>query len=193
MRTLEEVLSAHPPPFVNADGTPGQFEALQIEDIHKLVAFGRALGDLPVGYGKTGISTYASLMLAPDVTLIVMPPILLVQWAKWLRSIPGAGLVVVYTGSPKERKGLDVKSAKWLLMSYGIFRNDFAYLLKTFADRDVLTMVDEAQEMKSHNSKLFDCVKQMAEGRNVLQLSGTPASWPACLRAATRCGLRPSA
>jgi SNF2 family DNA or RNA helicase len=178
VRTLEEVLAKHPPPFVNADGTPGQFEPMQIEDIHRLVEFGRALADLPVGFGKTGIGTYSALMLDPDVTLIIMPPILLVQWRKWLESIPGAGLVIPYTGAPKERKQLPILKAKWILASYGMYRNDFEYLSKTLQNKIVLVIVEEAQEMKNHNSKLYDCVKQMSEGRNLLQLSGTPASWP---------------
>lgn len=49
MRSLEEVLAVSPPPFVNADGTPGQFTQMQKEDIYKLAMWGRGFGDLPVG------------------------------------------------------------------------------------------------------------------------------------------------
>ena len=179
MRTLEEVLEKHPPPFFNTAGQPCGFEPLQVEDINTLASMGRALGDLPVGFGKTGISTYSSMMLEPDVTVIVMPPILQVQWKKWLESIPGdVGRVLIYSGTPKERKGFDLSHYRWICISYGILRNDFERLSKAFSSIRLHTIVDECQEMKSYKSKLYECVKELTEGRTIFQLSGTPVSWP---------------
>jgi SNF2 family DNA or RNA helicase len=174
MKTLEEVLAAHPLPFP----PPAELNRFQAEDVPRLAHMGRVLADLPVGFGKTVVSSLSALMLDPDTVVIVMPPILLVQWQKWLQSIPNAGMVIVYSGLPKERKLLPVQKAKWILMSYGILRNDFDYLHKSLEGKDVLTIVDECQELKNHNSKLFGCVKQFSEGRNLFLLSGTPVSWP---------------
>jgi SNF2 family DNA or RNA helicase len=178
MRTLEAVLRDHGLPFPDVGGVPAKLEDLQIEDINRLATMGRALADLPIGYGKTVISTYSALMLEPDVTLILMPPILKAQWQKWINSIPGAGQVVVYDGTPSERRKLNLRGAKWIITSYGLMRNDFDYLLAQLGPRNLLTIVDEAQCCKNYKSSLFDCVKQISEGKPLFLLSGTPVSWP---------------
>lgn len=177
MRTLEEVLEAHGPlPLFLPDGTQAYLNPLQIEDINKTAALGRALGDLPVGYGKTAIATCVSLMLEPKVTLILVPPILLPQWVKWLEAIRGAGRVVGYWGSPKERRALKLRGARWVLASYGIFRNDFNRLSDDLAG--AMTIVDEAQVIKSHKSQTFKAVRDFSEGSPLLLMSGTIMSKP---------------
>ena len=176
MRTLGDVLAAHPLPLFKPDGTRAELKPLQVEDINKLAALGRALWDLPVGYGKTAIATCVALMLEPPVTVVIMPPILTEQWVKWLRGIPGAGRVVPYWGSPKERKALPLRGAKWVVTSYGMFKNDIAHLTKELPG--AMLVVDETQALKSYRSQMFKMVRDFSEGLPLLLMSGTIMSKP---------------
>jgi SNF2 family DNA or RNA helicase len=169
MQSLESVLKKHPFPFT--------LDPMQIEDINKIAKMRRALGDLPIGYGKTCISTAVSLMLEPAHTVILVPPILIVQWVKWLNSIPGIGKVIAYEGSPQARHNLDIRSARWLVMSYGIFKNDYKRLSKELDD--VMTITDEAQVAKSHKSQIFKHIRDFSLGKPLLLMSGTIMSKPA--------------
>ena len=171
MRTLEEVIAAHPLPF--------ELTVLQKEDINTLAEWGRALADLPVGSGKTVVATCASLMLGPDTTLIVVPPVLIVQWVKWLRSIPGAGTVVSYDGSPAQRREMQVRGTRWVVLSFQILKNDFDRLVADLKDADAMLVVDEAHAVKNSTSKIFKAVRDFSNGRNLLLMTGTPMSSPA--------------
>lgn len=169
MRTLEEVLAAHPLPF--------ELETMQKIDIVKAAGWRRALLDLPVGYGKTVIGTCVSLMLQPDVTVILVPPILIVQWVKWIKSVPGAGRALAYTGGPAHRKGLPIEEFDWLVMSYTIFLNDYDRLQRAAAKASVLTIVDEAHYCKGLG-KLWTGIKDFSAGRDLMLMSGTIMSKP---------------
>jgi hypothetical protein len=169
MRTLEAALAAHPFPF--------ELEQMQKIDIVKAAGWGRCLLDLPVGYGKTAISTAVSLMLEPETTLVLVPPILIVQWVAWLGSITGADSVVGYTGSPAQRAKLVVRGTRYLVMSYQVFLNDIDRLRKELAGRDVLTIVDECQYIKGRG-KAFKGVRDFSAGRNLILMSGTIMSKP---------------
>lgn len=171
MRSFDEVMRLHPFPF--------QLAEMQKQDATKLAEYGRALGDLPVGYGKTCISTAATLMRNPDTVVVLLPPILIVQWGQWLRSIPGLGVVVEYEGTPQQRAAMPVKGARWLLMSYGIFKNDYARLKHDLRHSEVLTLVDEAQVIKNFKSILHKKVTEFSLGRDLLLMTGTPMSTPA--------------
>ena len=178
MRTLEQVIEQHPFPLPAPLKGFMQLEQLQMQDIVKGAMWRRCLLDLPVGYGKTVIATAISLMLEPETTVILVPPILIVQWAQWLNSIAGTGSVVAYAGTPKQREELKVRGTRWLIMSYAIFRNDFERLQKELNGREVLTIVDEAQALKGRG-KLFGAVTQFTAGnRDLILMSGTIMSQP---------------
>lgn len=177
VRTLDEVLAAHGPlPLYNPDGSQSELSEMQKEDTIKLAALGRALGDLPVGYGKTAIATCVALMLGLPTTVILVPPILITQWVKWLGSIRGAGRVIGYEGGPRQRAAMPIRTARWLVMSFQIFRNDIARLEKELGDR--MTVVDETQNLKSHKSKLFKFVRDFSMNQPLLLMSGTIMSKP---------------
>lgn len=177
MLTLEEVIDRYPLPLPAPLKGAMVLEQLQKEDIVRAAGWRRALLDLPVGYGKTVIATCISLMLQPDTTVILVPPILIAQWVAWLGSIPGAGRVLGYIGSPAERRQLQVAGARWLVTSYQLFNNDVERLRKDLARCEVLTVVDECQALKGRGV-LFKNVRNFAAGRDLLLMSGTIASKP---------------
>lgn len=177
MRTLDEVLAAHGPlPLFNPDGTQAYLDNMQKEDIVRMAGMGRVLGDLPIGYGKTVIATCVSLMLEPRHTVVLMPPILLAQWVKWISSIRGAGKVVGYWGTPAERRALDIRGARWLVMSYGIFKNDIERLTKDL--KGPMTIVDECQVLKNYKSQIFKDIRDFSNELPLLLMSGTIMSKP---------------
>lgn len=173
MRTLEQVLAAHPLP--HPLGGVMTLEPMQVEDIERAVVWQRALLDLPVGYGKTVILTCIALILQPDLTIVLVPPILIPQWVAWLNSIPGTGRALAYAGSPKQRAALPVLEADWLVMSYQVFNNDIGRLRKLCAGAEVLVEVDEAQNLKGRGV-LFKNVRDFAMGRPLMLASGTTMS-----------------
>lgn len=171
MLSFAEVMLRHHFPF--------QMAQIQVDDAVKLAAWGRALADLPVGYGKTCIATAAALMRQPETTVVILPPILIVQWGKWLRGIPNMGAIVEYVGSPEQRAAIPVKGARWLIMSYGIFKNDYARLRHDLKDSVVLSLVDEAHAIKSYKSVLHKKITEFSVGRDLFLMTGTPMSSPA--------------
>lgn len=166
---LTQVLVKHPLPF--------ELFSYQKEDAICLAEYSRALADLPVGGGKTVISTLVALMKEAPAVLILVPPILILQWERWLKSL-NIGPVIAYEGSVAERKALNIRAARWLVMSYGIFRNDFERLEQTFKHIEIFTIVDEAQVIKSAGSKIHHAVRDFSMGKELLLMTGTPKSSP---------------
>lgn len=176
MLTLEQVIEKYPLP--HPLGGTMVLEDLQKQDIVKAAMWRRALLDLPVGYGKTVIATCISLMLRPDVTVVLVPPILVAQWVVWLNSIPGAGVAISYSGPPKERKAQAIANVRWIVTTYQIFNNDIARLTKELARHEVLTVVDECQSLKGRGV-LFKNVRTFTAGnRDLILMSGTIMSKP---------------
>lgn len=179
MRTLEQVLREHGPlPIFNNDGTYAEVEENQKADAIRLAEWGCGIGDLPVGYGKTLIATLVALMREPDLAVVLVPPVLVAQWVEWINSIPHCTKATAYNGSPKQRQAIDLAKVDWLVLPYGIFRNDFERLQKAFKDRSLIVIMDEAQNLKNSQSKLFKFVRQVADGKDLLLMSGTLMSGP---------------
>ncbi len=176
--TLEQVIDTYPFPHPVLEGQVMTLEPMQKIDIVRAAHWRRVLLDFPVGYGKTVISTAIALMLQPHVTIILVPPILVPQWVAWLESIRGAGKVVGLQGTVRERAVMDLRSAQWVVVSFAIFRNDLERL-KAQLGGEVLTVVDEAHNIKSSKSKLFKAVQGFSAGRDLISMSGTIMSSPA--------------
>lgn len=113
-----------------------------------------------VGLGKTGTATVTALyhrIKYGGHCLILMPPILLRQWDRWLRSIDGIQTVTVYRGTPAQRKHLDL-DAQFILMSIDIFKRDFDRLYEFYKDRNATLIVDEAVSVKNPATMNHKCV-----------------------------------
>jgi len=167
--TLDEVLKKHPLPFA--------LKNYQVTDINALMEYDRALLDSCVGSGKTVESTYLALMRESPAVVILVPPILIVQWVIWLKSL-NVGKVLGYDGSPAVRRDFDI-NVRWLVTSYGLFKNDYDRLTKHYEDIPVLTLVDEAQVLKNAGTKIHRAVRDFSLGKELLMMTGTPLSSPA--------------
>lgn len=165
---------------------PFELRPLQVSLVNMLCPFPRAGYYAEAGTGKTSMATHQALYYAiahnTNQWLILMPPILLEQWDRWLRGVTdlrtGKALTTtVYAGTPKQRAELDL-NADFILTSYGLLKNDFERLHAHFEDRTLGVMADEATAVKNTASDTHKAVALMAENRPFLPLTGTPINKP---------------
>lgn len=168
--TLEQVLDKSPPPF--------PLYVWQKEDIREATQHDRFALFLPVGSGKSVISTMIAIGWNDPHIIVLLPPILSVQWVKFLNSIPNNGKALNYRGTPKQRHNLPIEDYKWLVMSLDIFKKDFDLLNEYFLGKDVITIVDEAQCLKSCQSQSYKRVNQFSAGKKLLLATGTELNNP---------------
>lgn len=135
-----------------------------------------------IGSGKTFGSTLHALIrreYTGSQTLLVVPPILVLQWARWLESIKGVK-VKVYYGTPKQRSKIVLdRETTFFVTTLGVLKADFSRLHETFNNRKLTVLVDEATSIKNYESDNFRAVLQMQHGQGILLLTGTPLSRPA--------------
>lgn len=151
----------------------------QEQDILNLLKLPKALLDLPVGYGKTVIATYVALGHDCDRILVVMPPILIRQWTRWIDSIPNSGEPLGYAGTPVERKEFQPEGKRWLMCSYQILHRDFQRIKGWLArGQKSAVVVDECQNLKNSGSNLFRHIKELSNDYCTWLMTGTPMSSP---------------
>lgn len=165
---------------------PFELREIQVERLEPLWGTPRSGMYWSPGCGKTSGSTHLALhtniVNSRHQWIVLMPPILLEQWAQWLRSIKdlrtGKYLTAtVYVGTPKQREGLDL-GADFILMSYGLLKNDFERLYAQFEGRNLGVLADEATAIKNTESDNHKAVALMSEGRPLVLLTGTPVNKP---------------
>lgn len=150
--------------------------ALQVSDAELLSQLPASANFSDVGTGKTVISTLTSLLREVDVTLVVVPPILIPQWTTWLQQV-GQGPVCRFDGPPAKRAKLKPQEARWVVMSHAIYRDNPSNWLKLGMGRELELIVDEAHALKSTRSVLFKSV--LRQPKVALQLlTATPTSGP---------------
>jgi superfamily II DNA or RNA helicase len=130
---------------------------LQAQDAEQFVHWPSGLLSYDVGGGKTVVSTVVALMRGSDQNLVIVPPILITPWAAWLNKVSTD--VLVYRGSPAVRYKMNLSSARWVVCSHSIFREDFDRLHAELSPNTEL-IVDEAHGLKNSGSKLFKCVRR---------------------------------
>lgn len=152
---------------------------VQIQDIESFVTMPVALNTYEVGGGKTVVSTAVSLMAGSDFTLVIVPPILIRPWVRWLLKV--SGRVVHFQGTKEERETWIplFAQARWVVMSHAIFRRDYSSIWQEVTKHAQYELIiDEAHALKSVESKLFKYVELMAKGHRLQMLTGTPTSKP---------------
>lgn len=138
-----------------------QLSELQIQDVESFVKWGRSLNLYEVGGGKTVVSSVVALMRGNSQKIVTVPPILVTPWAAWLNKVSDG--VLVYRGTPVERKKMNVKKAHWIVLSHGIFRLDYDRLSADLSE-DLEIIVDECHALKNVSSVLFKKVQRLCQG-----------------------------
>ena len=158
---------------------PFDFQAEALED---LAGLDRTGWYAEPGCGKTYMSTVAALyktLTEPDLAkFVILPPVLINSWYRWLQKIGGIGRVVIYRGTPEERAKIDLRGADWVIMSIVIFKKDRARLEREFGGRPKLGIIDEAHSVKNVASGNHKNVRDFFKGEQLMLLTGTPISNP---------------
>lgn len=163
----------------------------QAEAVEEYAPIPRAGVYAEVGTGKTPMSTWIALfnLLTRDhQILILLPPILITQWKRWLDKIGGIS-TLAYAGTPAQRREMDISKYDFVLMSIQIFKRDFKKIHAHFRSRKFTLIVDEATSIKNVASDNFKKVKHLLDDgsllpeqphpdRRLLALTGTPLSTP---------------
>ena len=147
----------------------------QVESIDGLACLDRTALFSEVGTGKTTMSTAIAMLRDKGTTLVLVPPIIIPQWERWLQKFSDD--VLRYQGAPKERTLMNLR-AKWVIMSHAIFRKDFSRIAQDLEFQSLDIIVDEAHNLKSVASKLFQLVNKLSQNNSIQLLTGTPTNKP---------------
>jgi SNF2 family DNA or RNA helicase len=134
-----------------------------------------------MGTGKTFMATacalYHRIAHGHDI-LIILPPLLIKQWARWLGMLKPALSITAYRGTPKQREALDL-NANVVIVGIQIFKKEYAKFEAAYSNRPFTLILDEAQQMvASVSSDAHKKVFMFAIGHPTMLLTGTPASNP---------------
>lgn len=170
---LEIVQAQYPLPL-----TPRKYQADGINDLAPRPRCGLWA---EVGTGKTlmatAIAIYRMLLGSADCWIVNVPPILIRQWYRFLTKIPGLR-VVMYRGAPKQRDGLDIEGAHFIIMSMQVFKKDIGKLDQRLTGKRCGSLVDEATSIKNIESQNYQSVRDFHAADDMILLSGTPLTTP---------------
>lgn len=147
----------------------------QVAAIEDLTTYRRNANFSEVGTGKTVMATAVSMMNGAGTTLVIVPPIIINQWCRWLRQFTND--VTDYRGPPAARKKLNIQ-ARFVVMSHAIFRMDYELIENKLKGLDLEIIVDEAHALKNTASVLYRSVAKLSLGQQLQLLTGTPTSKP---------------
>ena len=160
---------------------PFEFHGFQKDTVNELAYLERTGCFMDVGTGKTCVATamglYKALENEIDQIVVLMPPILLDQWEEWFSELKID--VLKYAGSPAKRRSMDL-GTDVVLMSFGIFKNDFDRITKFYKDRGVFLIVDEAAALRNPGTLTFKAVRDFMElpQKQCTLLTGTAINRP---------------
>lgn len=157
----------------------------QVEAINRLAPLQNQGHWLDMGTGKTFVSTMCALywmIVAGNASFVVMPPLLIKQWAKWLRLIryreTGEPLTVTaYRGTPKQRAAMSL-DVDFVVVGVQIFKRDYDRFVTYFSHRRFTVIVDEANIIAGVGSAQHQLVFDFAIGHVQMLLTGTPINKP---------------
>lgn len=152
----------------------------QIESINKLAPLPNQGQWHDMGTGKTFIATAIALywiVMERLPIVVIMPPVLVTQWARWLALITPTLRVCAYKGTPDERKEMSL-DADFVLVGVQIFKKDIARFTAKFGGRRFVLIVDEATIIANVRSAQHEMVYDFAIGAIQIPMTGTPADPP---------------
>lgn len=160
--------------------TPYPFQTDTIEDLGERERGGYYLEP---GCGKTLCSTVSALykkVTRHSQTIVVMPPILIDGWHRFLTTIQPELSITAYKGSPKTRLQLSLDSA-FILMSMEIFKKDYDHISAHMRGRPTTLIIDEAHSIKNISSGNHKTVNNFVLNNDchLMLLTGTPLTSPA--------------
>lgn len=159
---------------------PFDLKKYQVDTTNALAPLERSGHYLSMGTGKTVVSTVCALfkkLRYNTQTIVIMPPLLIKQWGKWLRTITPALSVTEFKGTPAERAKLSLDS-DFVLVGIQIFKKEYDRFVSHFQDRQVVVIVDEATMLSNISSDQHQKVYDFCVGREMMALTGTPMNNP---------------
>lgn len=153
----------------------------QVEDINYLAPRPRTGLYAQPGLGKTYTSTVCALhhmMNGAEVTLVVVPPILITGWNKWLSKVThkdGCPLkVLMYRGTPTQRKQMSFHGYDFVIMSMDIFKRDQMHINVQLAGVTSHVILDEATCIKCVSTGNYKTFRDFTLDKTFQLLTGTP-------------------
>jgi SNF2 family DNA or RNA helicase len=173
--------SPHPLPF--------ELYPYQVSTVNDLATLDSQGLWLDTGTGKTATSTaialYKLIRREAEHVLVLVPPILITGWKRWLDKVPGI-TTLVYKGTPKQRSDMNLRSCTFILMSLQIFKRDYDRIERELGRRRVSLLIDEAHSLKNVSSKNYQHVRDFSADKHIQLLSGTPVTSPGDVYAYTK-------
>jgi len=166
-------------------GRPFEAHPLQIAAVNALAENAQSGVFLDTGTGKTLVETllmlYRMTTLNLETGVVIMPPILVAQWGRWLANIKWADgrplRVTEYRGTPAERRALNL-GVDVVLVGIQIFKRDYQRFRSWFDGRRYTVAVDEANMLCNVGSDNHEKVYDFCLGVTKDLLTGTPMNVP---------------
>lgn len=139
------------------------------------------------GLGKTPTSTLIALFkleAGAEMVIVLMPPLLITQWARWLSRIKrkdGRPLkVLAYRGTPAKRAAMSFEGFDFVLMGVQIFKKDIGAIQRRMLGKKFHVILDEAQCIKDVGTANYKTYRDFVgvDGRTHTLLTGTPLNVP---------------
>lgn len=183
--SLQWVLESYRFPDHPVTKQPWEFKPKQVEVINDLALNWNAGYWLEMAVGKTACATACALyhyIAMDNRTVVIMPPFLITQWARWLRSIThiktGKALTVCeYRGTPAERKAMPM-TEQFILVGYQIFKKEISRFRELFHGLNYTVILDEATAVSNVDTDNHRIIFEFTVGHPRMLLSGTPANRP---------------
>lgn len=153
---------------------------LQIETINDLAPLQNSGQWLQMGCGKTFTATAVGLfhkVVLGNQVIVIMPPILLRQWARWLAEIKPALTVAEYWGKPGKREAMTL-DMDFILVGIQIFKKEYRKFVDHFTGKNYTVFVDEANIIGNIESDSHQKVFDFTIGQHRSPLTGTPMNAP---------------
>lgn len=153
----------------------------QIQDINLLAPRPRSGLYHAPGLGKTYTSTACALyrmLNGTDLTLVIVPPILITGWNKWLAKVTHADgrplRVLMYRGTPAQRKQMRFDGYDFVIMSLDIFKRDHVQIGVQVTGRTTHVIADEATCLKNVATSNYKTFRDFTLEKSFQLLTGTP-------------------